>query len=231
MAEEAKKNEKQELEENPATSEEEETSEEGEKEEVEKTPEQLKSENEQLEKDKKGLTEQLISERKKKQEALALARGNKPEDPEKEEEGEKDKKDPEKIVRKVLDENRAKRQEANKLKALHKFWEKNPQFDPENDISGLKMDIVNKALERFNTINSVEVEDILIDYTDVLKLIKKDEDVEQDVQLDTSLGGITKTIGGKKYSLTSEQEKLRKEKGWTVDKYVEMKLKYPRVIT
>ncbi len=231
MAEEAKKNEKQELEENPATSEEEETSEEGEKEEVEKTPEQLKSENEQLEKDKKGLTEQLISERKKKQEALALARGNKPEDPEKEEEGEKDKKDPEKIVRQVLDENRAQRKKDNQLKALHKFWGQNPQFNPENDISGLKMDIVNKALKRLNTIDSVEVEDILTDYSDVLKLIKKDKDVEEDVQLDTSPGGITKSIGGKKYSLTSEQEKLRQERGWTVKKYLEMKAKHPRVVT
>lgn len=230
MTEEVKK-EEQELEENPEAPEEGENPEEGEEEEVEKTSEQLKTENIQLEKDKKGLTEQLIVERKKKQEALALARGNKPDDPEEEEEEEKDKKDPEKIVRKVLDENRAKRQKANKLKALHKFWEKNPQFDPENDISGLKMDIVNEALERFNTINSVEVDDILIDYADALKLIKKDEDVEEDVQLDTSPGGITKSIKGKKYSLTPEQDKLRKEKGWTVDKYVEMKFKYPRVIT
>lgn len=224
MAEEAK-NEEQELDKKP------ETPEEGKEEDVEKTPEELKAENEQLEKDKKGLTEQLIAERKKKQEALALARGKDPETPEEEEEKEKDKKDPEKIVRQVLDENRAKRKKDNQLKALHKFWEQNPKFNPENDVSGLKMDIVNDGLKRLNTTDSVEVEDILKDYSDVLKLIRKDEDVEEDVQLDTSPGGTIKSIKGKKYSLTPEQDKLRKEKGWTVDKYVEMKLKYPRVIT
>jgi len=222
MSEELK--EKQELKENP------ETPEEGDKEEVEKTPEELKAENEQLEKDKKGLTEQLIVERKKKQEAIALARGKKdPEDPEKskEEEG----KDVEATVKKVLDEDKEERRKTNQLKALHKFWEKNPEFNPENDSSGIKMDIVNESLKRLNTVNSIEVDDILKDYSDVLKLIKKDESSEVDVQLDTSIGRQSKTIKGKKSSLTPEQEKLRKEKGWTVEKYLDMKAKHPTVVT
>jgi len=225
MAEEAK-NKEQELETKPVVPEEGEVK--------EKTVEELKAENAQLELDKIGMEEQIVEQRTKKQEAEALLLGKvEVKEPAKEEEDPEKKEDAASIVNSILNKKEKETKDKNRISALKKFWTENPEFNPANDVSGVRMGLVNSAMERLNTSKSVSVEEILEDYSDSLKLIRDSKDKRtRDILLDTSIGGKTKSeVKVEDTRLTPEQEKLRLEKGWTVERYLEMKAKYPRVVT
>ena len=135
-------------------------------------------------------------------------------------------------VKEVLRKERETLAKENRLTALHKFWEKHPEFNPENDISGIKMDAVHQKLQRINS-SAYTVEDILGDYEDALKLMEKKETTAKPNlnQFASTPSGIpTNPLETEKSLLTPEQEKLRQAKGWTVKKYLEMKSKHPKII-
>ena len=60
-----------------------------------------------------------------------------------------------------------------------------------------------------------------------IKSIKKDEALNS--MASTSTTTATPTVS-ETNTLLPEQEKLRQEKGWTVEKYLQMKAKYPRIV-
>ncbi len=175
--------------------------------------------------DKVGIVEQLKEVRRLKQEAEASAMVQpEPNQPSQ---------DPtEQKVKEILKRERETLAKENRITALHKFWEKHSEFNPENDISGLKMDVVHQSLKRLNT-SAWTVEDILRDYEDALKLMEKKEAKPSQPNLNqfaTETPVPTNPLETTKSSLNPAQEKLRKEKGWTVKKYLEMKSKHPTII-
>ena len=198
----------------------------------EETPkvEDLQAKIVQLETDKEGMADQLKEQRRKKQEAEALLVEPKKVEKVIEGEDETDKK-----VRLALAKERETEVKDNRIKALHKFWEGNPEFNPENDIAGVRMDQLNQVLKsRFNVSKSRSVGQLLGDYQDAVDYMNKGK---EKTQTDTSnpadasspaVSTTPKVIEGGK--LTSEQEKLRKEKGWSVEKYLKLKEKHPDIV-
>lgn len=197
------------------------------KKQIEELTEKLKRE--QI--DKTGLIEQIKDLRKRAQEAEAKAGVASSEPKGKEEEDEITKK-----VYSVIQKEREKEIKENRVKALRIFWRKHPEFNPENDITGLRMQTLNQSLSRLNTSNSRTVEEILADYEDALKIssFAQSSVSFQPVSITgreattASLPAKPKTAEGIK--LTPEQEELRKKKGWSTEKYLEMKAKYPKII-
>ena len=175
--------------------------------------------------DKAGIIEELQKVRKKKQEAEAMALGKT--EPETPPAGDAT----EQKVKEVLKKEREILAKENRVAALHKFWEKHPEFSPDNDISGIKMDAVHQSLKRINT-SAYTVEDILRDYEDALKLMeKKETTAKPNLNQFASTSQVpTNPLETIKSPLTPEQEKLRIGKGWTVKKYLEMKARHPKIV-
>ncbi len=198
----------------------------------EETPkvEDLQVEITQLKTDKEGMSEQIIGLRKKKQEAEALLVEPKKVEKVIEGEDETDKK-----IRLALAKERETEVKDNRIKSLHKFWEGNPEFNPENDTAGIRMEKVNQVLKsRFNISKSRSVSQLLTDYQDAVDYMNKGKEENQtdtsdaaDASSPTVASTPKVTEGGK---LTSEQEKLRKEKGWSVEKYLKLKEKHPDIV-
>lgn len=139
------------------------------------------------------------------------------------------------LVLSTLAEERRVAAKENGKKALHKFWEVHPEFNPANDTTGLRAEALDAALKRLNTAGSSTVDEIISDYEDALKLMGQSEKgttPESVLDAHASSSPVshppTSTPGGGK--LTSKQEKLARDKGWSVEKYLNMKDKYPTVI-
>ena len=176
------------------------------------------------EEEKKGLVAQVIDLRKKLQEEKALKAIAPPEPT-----GD----DLESKVKSILFLERKTEQEISKKKALREFWGKHPEFNPENDITGVRGEQLMEQFKRLNTSNS-SAEDTTKDLEDALYLMRGET---QTKVTDTNRFASTSTSGANSTpretasnKLTAEQEALRKEKGWTVEKYLAMKAKYPAVV-
>lgn len=176
--------------------------------------------------DKAGFIEQIKELRKRAQEAEAAGKVKAEPEPEGD--------DVEAKVKTILQKEKTEQAKKNRVAALHNFWAKHPEYSPDNDLVGLKMDAVSQSLNRLNTAESISVDEIGRDYEDALRLMKKEEPkkTQADNSGFASEGGVPGSPKGSEDTgkLTSEQEKLRKQKGWTVKKYLEMKAKYPLVI-
>lgn len=193
--------------------------------ESEETVESLRLALQKEKEDKKGMESQIIELRKKLQEEK-VSKSAKTEEPPKGD-------DLESKVMSVLFAEKKKEAETNRKKALSSFWEKHPEFNPANDSTGLRGEALMRSLSRLNTANSFTVEDATQDLEDALRLLKREENKSTDVDT-ASFASSPNASGSPKSSksakLTPEQEKLRKEKGWTEEKYLQMKAKYPNVI-
>ncbi len=137
-------------------------------------------------------------------------------------------------IRAVLSKDKEEKITGNRISALRKFYSKHPEFNPENDIAGLRGEALMSTHKRLNTQNSVSEEEILDDLESAYILMnkslsKKDgESIINQFASNSVFGGKPKV--GEEQKLTMEQEKLRKDKGWTVEKYLKMKSKYPKII-
>ena len=187
--------------------------------------EELKTQSNQ---EKEGLVEQIKEIRGKLQEAQFA---NKPEKPEKPEEVD----EIEDKVRAVLSKDKEEKKTENKISALRKFYLKHPEFNPDNDIAGLRNEVLMSSYKKLNVQNSISEEEILDDLESALVIMNKSlskKEGESDLNRYASnpvFGG--KPKGAEEQRLTAEQEKLRKEKGWSIEKYLKMKSRYPRIVT
>jgi len=192
---------------------------------IESTPEELKAQIAELEKSRsddsllyKKNEEGLVAQIK---ELRAKVREEKPDDP------------VTATVKKLFFEERQKEIAVNREVALNEFWSRHKEFHPDNDPTGLKRVALESALKRLNTSESFAKEQILSDFEDALKLMNRETD--RGIKVDMSGAASSSNIGGEpKISsdnrLNVAQEKLRQERGWTVEKYLEMHSKYPKII-
>jgi len=194
------------------------------------TVEGLNAEIEELgqksEAEKGGLVEQIKALRIKLHEAAEAAKVK----PESTPSGTSD--DVEAKVMSVLAKQRAEEAKGNRIAALRMFWEKYPEYSPENDLAGLKMEKVGQALNRINSSSHMPSE-VLKDYEDALILMgvtpkKTDTSKMNDYAGTPGSTSTPRTVESNK--LTPDEDKLRREKGWTVDKFLKMKEKYPDIV-
>lgn len=197
--------------------------------------EELSQQIEQLKSDKTGMTEQIKELRRRaqeKEEELARVLAAHQPEPKKVENG-----DVEGTVQRLLQQERQKDAETNKGKAFSKFLQEHKEFDPGNDDTGMKRDALEKAFSRLNTVGAYSVDDFIAHLTDAAKisgisLSEKKEGgsvLHKFASMDTE-GASAGKQKGTTNKLNAEQEKLRSEKGWTVEKYLQMKEKYPTII-
>ncbi len=201
------------------------------KEKSEKTEDQIRIE--ELEVDKEGLIDQVKDQREKRQDAeVKLEEALKP----KPGEGGEAPSDAETVVRKVLSEERQRESKLNREAALEKFLEKNKFYHKDNDPTGLRREKLESTLKRLNVSDSHSVANHIRDLEDAAKLISVETGGTPPVDLGGAASESKASAGGQPKSedeqkLTATQEALRKEKGWTVEYYLEMKEKYPSVVT
>lgn len=182
----------------------------------------------QSDKDKDGLVGQIKELRGKLHEAQFVNKPNpEPNKPVGDEVEDK--------VRAVLSKDKEEKMTENRKFALRKFYVKYPEFNPANDIAGLRSEILMTTYKKLNTQNSVSEEEILEDLESAYILMNKSL-LEKDGKSILNQFASIPAVGGKpkaaeEQRLTAEQEKLRKEKGWTVEKYLKMKSKYPKIVT
>lgn len=197
---------------------------------AEETP-PTKEQVEQLEKDKKGLTEQLIAQRTKTQVAEAKLNTVSPTPVKEEEEGEKD--ETEVKVLNILQGEKDKEREGNTVNALEAFQKEHPEFNPENDISGLRMDGLNRKLQQFNMQGLTSVSEILSIYEDAYKLTQENNtSTEEKVDMgeEATIPSATQPPKAADVRLSPEEETIRQEKGWSVEKYLKIKEEHPDII-
>lgn len=141
--------------------------------------------------------------------------------------------DVEEKVRNILAEEKKAQAKLNRERAWSRFLEKNKEFNPENDTSGLRKNAIENSLSRLNVSSSYSEEDFLRNLEDAKKLAfgeksRPQEDFSSSDSSQPPVGSGPESRSQAK--LTPEQEELRKQKGWTPEKYLEMKAKYPRTI-
>ena len=196
------------------------------------TPPVDSTEVKQLKEDKKGLVGQLKNLRIKnqQQEVLLQTRPSTPKNGEDEEPEDKTKT----TVLNVLQEEKDKERKENSIAALETFQTTHPEFHPENDISGLRMDRLNRKLSTFNMQGLTSVDSILTIYEDAYKLTQESPmPTETPVDMSSEASTPTGTPAPKVTDtrLSPEEEEIRIGKGWTVEKFLDMKEKYPDVIS
>lgn len=97
-----------------------------------------------------------------------------------------------KTTQEILNKNTEATIKSNKESALSKFKEKHKEFHNDNDEGGIKMSVLEKKLERFNTTNLKSEEDFLSIFEDAYALIGKSENSEipeNNIQTESPSGG------------------------------------------
>lgn len=130
-------------------------------------------------------------------------------------------------VREILEKDRKAESEANRSKALQRFYEENKEFHPDNDPAGLKYRLIEDELKNFKL-------DGLYSETDFLKVFNKaksltmnrDREDSEVIRTDASSpvgSGAPRSTSASK--LTPQERKLIEQEGWTEERYLKLKTK------
>lgn len=181
----------------------------------------------------KKLIGQITELRKKNQELQVQKLGEKPEEAIPSNSNKEN--DPEQAVRKVLNEQFEKERKVNRSEALRLFQESHPEYHPENDLSGVRMDSLLETLSRLNISESRNVNSILRDFEDSHYLMNKGKEKPNNNNVDSGGDASTSSVSGRPRvvstnQLSDEENALREGKGWSIEKFIQMKAKYPDIL-
>lgn len=214
-----------------------EASQEGEdKSEVDSDEQHIEEKGGEQDKDYKKAYEDTVAQLKEERKKRRLAEvGNVEEDVKDTSSDEK----PDDIEVKVKEAIKKEKQEdakKNRQKALVDFWKKHPEFDPDNDISGLRMDSLERVMkQRFNTSNSTSYDDIMTDYEDAYFYINKDKKPEKKEVDKSEIASESQVPAHEKVDsnagLTPSEKKLAAELGMDDKRFLEIKKKYPQIVS
>lgn len=194
-----------------------------------KEAEDIKAKYEQAEKDKANLVEEIKEERRKKQEAEDLAKSaieKKNEDPSEAKIQE--------LIERKLNEDKTKQIETSRSQFDAKFKASHPEFEPSNDIGGIKYESFKRVLNKFN-LNGLTTEEEFADvYNNAFLIfnggIKQNQNQNINKNAFTpaskSSGGTVVTDG----DLLPKEEKLIQSIGWTKEKYLKLKASRPTFV-
>ena len=133
------------------------------------------------------------------------------------------------VVKNMLDEERSRQSEMNRTAYEENFKSSNPEFQPANDIGGLKWSAFKKTLSRFNVSSASSLEDIESIYKDAMRLIKDSSTTDTTVNAfgfsPASKGTTTQTTTDG--DLLPAENNLINSLGWTKEKYLKLKASQP----
>lgn len=176
------------------------------------------------------LVEELKEERRKKQEKEAEAEALRIKY-EKSNPGATDV-DIDKKVEEVLSKKEQAQAEVLKDNTIKKFKETNPEFHPDNDKGGIKYAAFEKKLARINLNGLTSENDILGALDDAMLLLKrelKDDSSNYNPYASTSQQAPSpRTVSNK--NLSTVEQNLIKQVGWTEEKYIKMKTARPSYV-
>jgi len=190
------------------------------------TPEQiqeninkLEEENKRLATERGNTVEELKVERKLRQEA---------------EDKLKPKDDVSVKIQEALEEERKRGAGLNRLTALKKFQEKNKEFHPENDASGLKVAALEREFGSFNTSELSSEEEFESYYEKASILLSKKGTMKESETIKPDLDTSKNTQQPKERvdsKLDAKEQQLLKELGWTEERYLKVKASQPRFVS
>jgi len=114
--------------------------------------------------------------------------------------------------------------------AFAEFISKNPEFDPENDKTGLRAEVFKRELSKFNMNGARKKEDFLSTMTDAISLLYRKENREyvNPFASTSSRSGGSK-IEHENSGLTPKEKETMTRLGWDMKKMNDMKLKHPEL--
>ena len=209
--------------------------------EEEQTPseEELKNEIETLKQDKASLTSEIKEVRQEKGalkedvEALKEAVANTPPitpDPD-------EKIDVKATVESILAGRESSRAKSNKKTAIEKFVGENKEFLPDNDPTGLKRDALEKAMNRLNLSDAIEVEDFtklikdaerLLGRTDTTTETAEEKEIKNPYASSSSSKSTPTVVVDK--DLLPEEKDVIEAHGFSKEKFLRLKERYPEYI-
>ena len=134
-------------------------------------------------------------------------------------------------VRTILAEKEKQDATKNKDKALELFQEKNKEFHPDNDATGVKLGLLLSQVPSFNTSGFVSVEDFFKVYQKAKKLLENDkreaEGANPDAAEPISSNEPPSTDPNR---LTPKEQRLIQSIGWTPERYLKNKSKDPAFV-
>ena len=196
------------------------------------TPEQIKAiiaERDELAQAKASLTTDLLSEKKKKQDAEDKLKNLPPVLPT------DTKKVPETDIEKIIEAKLRERDEEDIKIAQDEAWKdfvkNNKEFDPSSDKEGLRKAALESTLKNFNFSGARKKDDFMEKLNDAALLLSKKESLstsDNPYASQPSNSGKVPVLN-KDASLTSQERATMSRLGWTVEKFMEQKLKHPEM--
>lgn len=115
-------------------------------------------------------------------------------------------------------------------RAKEKFFAEHKEFLPENDSSGIRRAALEGKLSRFN-LNAAQSEDDALEIlNDAYELLSRRGEVASvDGGIPPPAGSSSRHVGGS--SLTAKELGAIQRLGWTREKFIDMKLKHPNLVS
>lgn len=115
--------------------------------------------------------------------------------------------------------------------AWNEFVSKNPEFDPENDKTGLRAETFKKELSRFNMSGARKKDDFLNAMQDAITLLYRKENREyvNPYASSSSRSGSSSIVHDNSASLTTSEKETMTRLGWDLKKFNDMKLRHPEL--
>lgn len=184
---------------------------------------------EQLAQEKEGVVNEMKELRTKKQELEALLqeelKGKSTGTP-----------DTAAIIReelsKVLGEERSKQIEMTRAEFEEKFKSSNPEFQPSNDVGGLKWNAFKATLNRFNLSGLTRESDFESVYKDAMRLTKdsKPASPSNNPYAFSPASRSSSASSVPENDISFEEQKVIDGLGWTKEKYLKIKASQPGLI-
>lgn len=136
--------------------------------------------------------------------------------------------DVENTVKSLLEKERQTEVEVNKEKARQLFFEKNKEFHPDNDLAGIKFKKIQSELDGLKDSGFKSVEDFMNLLNKANKLATDKVTPPENIRVNASdpvSSSIPNASGSSQ--LTSAEQQLIKQAGWTEERFVALKAKQP----
>jgi len=127
----------------------------------------------------------------------------------------------------ILNEERSKQSEMNRTEFEERFKSSNPEFQPANDIGGIKWNAFKQTLNRFN-LSNVSGSDLEKTYKDALRLMRDtNDDSKNNANSFSPASRGTNQRQVTDNDLLQEEIDLMNSVGWTKEKYLKLKASQP----
>ena len=132
-------------------------------------------------------------------------------------------------VKKILEQNKQQAVKKQQEKAMNEFLSNHPEFSEANDVAGIRLSALQSKLERFSLSGMEDKDDFLAAFEDANALLGNVEKTKEDTNevVTTPVGSKTPKSGDSTNLSAAEQKFVNEKFGGNVERYKELKEKYP----